>query len=152
MCRSRWWASATMVWFWMYTQDLIMLVLICTKMFDLLAGLLVEWDKYWVDCTVRRCVCGTVCDVMELCRGCMMMLVDESPSFHHVTSWITAPHFFFHRLQSCNHHHLESSSPSPPPFPATCLLPLQLFTFFLPFLFLKHNLICFYFSTVLYSL
>ncbi len=36
------------------------------------------------------CVCVCVC-VWLCCSGRMMMLVDESPSLHHVTSWITAP-------------------------------------------------------------
>lgn len=78
-----------------------------------------------VHACARMCAC-----VGAFCSGCvMMMLVDESPRLHHVTSWITAPLLHAHtasRAVLSAPHPLPSLCPPSPPQRALSLFGLVL--------------------------
>lgn len=101
------------------------------------------------------CVPFFVC--LVLCSACMMMLVDESPSLHNVTSWIIASLCWL----SCNHQPLYSSpilsllSASAQPCVTFSSLThclygiLSVFHFFYPFYFIIYFIYLFLFTTSL---
>lgn len=115
--------------------------------------MLYVWSALWFCVHQHACihmsnvctfVCVWVCAcVWVLCSGCMMMLVvDESPSLHHVISWITAP---LHG-QSCNHQPLSPLLPYLIPHSLTPSLPASAQPWATFFLTLSSGTLCHFFS------